>query len=56
MANTLESYLCSQVVIQDSATGGAKFSEFSRQEFNMLLACCQQVDLFPRTLKRLTNV
>jgi predicted KAP-like P-loop ATPase len=56
MANTLESYLRSQVVIQDSATGGAKFSEFSRQEFNMLLACCQQVDLSPRTLKRLTNV
>ncbi|MBE9183063.1 hypothetical protein IQ268_31500 [Oculatella sp. LEGE 06141] len=40
MADTLESYLRSQVVIQDSATGGAKFSEFSRQEFNMLLACC----------------
>ena len=56
MANTLESYLRSQVVIQDSATGGAKFSEFSRQEFNLLLACCQQVDLSPRTLKRLTNV
>jgi len=56
MANTLESYLRSQVVIQDSATGGAKFSEFSRQEFNLLLACCTQVDLSPRTLKRLTNV
>ncbi|MCY7273648.1 MAG: hypothetical protein LH702_07860 [Phormidesmis sp. CAN_BIN44] len=56
MANTLESYLRSQVVIQDSATGGAKFSEFSRQEFNMLLDCCKQVDLSPRTIKRLTNV
>lgn len=56
MASTLEPYLRSQVVIQDSATGEAKFSEFSRQEFNMLLACCQQVDLTPRTLKRLTNV
>jgi polyhydroxyalkanoate synthesis regulator phasin len=56
MANTLETYLRSQMVIQDSATGGAKFSEFSRQEFNILLACCQQVNLSPRTLKRLINV
>ncbi|MGC8712719.1 MAG: hypothetical protein ACP5RH_10035, partial [Leptodesmis sp.] len=53
---TLETYLRSQVVLQDSATGGAKFSEFSRQEFNMLLECCRQVDLTPRTIKRLTNV
>ncbi|UIE37431.1 P-loop NTPase fold protein [Leptodesmis sichuanensis] len=56
MANTLETYLRAQVVLQDSATGGAKFSEFSRQEFNMLLECCRQVDLTPRTIKRLTNV
>ncbi|MCY6492803.1 P-loop NTPase fold protein [Leptolyngbya sp. GGD] len=56
MANTLENYLRSQVVIQDSATGAAKFSEFSRREFDMLLACCRQVDLSPRTIKRLTNV
>ena len=56
MANTLETYLRSQVVIQDSATGGTKFNEFSRQEFNMLLDCCKQVDLSPRTIKRLTNV
>ena len=33
-----------------------KFSEFSSQEFNLLLECCKQVDLTPRTLKRLTNV
>ncbi|PSN81044.1 hypothetical protein C8B47_03500 [filamentous cyanobacterium CCP4] len=56
MADTLETYLRSQVVIQDNATGGTKFSEFSRQEFKMLVDCCQQVDLSPRTLKRLTNV
>ncbi|PZV06510.1 MAG: hypothetical protein DCF32_09605 [Leptolyngbya sp.] len=56
MADNLETYLRSQVVIQDNATGGSKFSEFSRQEFKMLLACCKQVDLSPRTLKRLTNV
>jgi hypothetical protein len=56
MASALEEYLRSQVVIQDNATGGAKFSELSRQEFNMLLECCKQVDLSPRSLKRLTNV
>jgi predicted KAP-like P-loop ATPase len=56
MANNLETYLRSQVTIQDNATGGTKFSEFSRQEFNLLLECCKQVDLSPRTLKRLTNV
>jgi len=56
MADTLETYLRSQVVIQDNATGSTKFSEFSRQEFKMLVDCCQQVDLSPRTLKRLTNV
>ncbi|MEO0827150.1 MAG: P-loop NTPase fold protein [Cyanobacteria bacterium J06642_9] len=56
MANTLETYLRSQVVIQDNATGSAKFNEFSRQEFNMLLECCKQTDLSPRTLKRLINI
>ncbi len=56
MASSLENYLRSQIVLQDSATSGAKFSEFSRQEFNILLDCCKQVDLAPRTLKRLTNV
>ncbi len=56
MASALEEYLRSQVVIQDNATGGSKFSEFSRQEFNLLLECCKQVDLSPRSLKRLTNV
>ncbi|PZV03174.1 MAG: hypothetical protein DCF32_14305 [Leptolyngbya sp.] len=56
MANSLETYLRAQVVIQDNATGGTKFSEFSRQEFNLLLECCKQVDLSPRTLRRLTNV
>ncbi|MEM9450402.1 MAG: P-loop NTPase fold protein [Cyanobacteria bacterium P01_E01_bin.6] len=56
MPNALEEYLKNQVVIQDNATGGTKFSEFSRQEFNMLLECCKQTDLSPRTLKRLTNV
>lgn len=56
MANSLKTYLRAQVVIQDNATGGTKFSEFSRQEFKMLVDCCQQVDLSPRTLKRLTNV
>jgi predicted KAP-like P-loop ATPase len=56
MSNALETYLWDQVVIQDNATGGTKFSEFSRQEFNMLLECCKQVDLTPRTIKRLTNV
>lgn len=56
MANNLETYLRSQVTIQDNATGSTKFSEFSRQEFNLLLECCKQVDLSPRTLKRLTNV
>ncbi|MEM9217057.1 MAG: P-loop NTPase fold protein [Cyanobacteria bacterium P01_F01_bin.150] len=56
MPNAIETYLKAQVVIQDSATLGAKFSEFSRQEFAMLLECCKQTDLSPRTLKRLTNV
>ncbi|NEQ53373.1 MAG: hypothetical protein F6K11_25105, partial [Leptolyngbya sp. SIO3F4] len=56
MPDTLDTYLRFQIVIQDGGTGGAKFSEFSRQEYDMLLACCEQVDLSPRTLKRLTNV
>jgi predicted KAP-like P-loop ATPase len=56
MASTLETYLRAQLIIQDNALGGAKFSELTRQEFNMLLACCKQVDLSPRSLKRLTNV
>ena len=56
MPSTLETYLRSQIVIQDGGSGGAKFNEFSRQEFDMLLECCKQVDLSPRTLKRLTNV
>ena len=56
MESSLDKYLRSQIVIQDNATGGAKFSEFSRQEFNILMACCKEVDLSPRTLKRLTNV
>ena len=56
MANTLETYLRSQIIIQDNAAGVAKFSEFSRHEFDKLLACCHQIDLSPRTIKRLTNV
>ncbi|MEO0648005.1 MAG: P-loop NTPase fold protein, partial [Cyanobacteria bacterium J06650_10] len=56
MTNTLETYLRSQVVIQDNAAGISKFSEFSRHEFEMLLECCRQIDLSPRTIKRLTNV
>ncbi|MBW4640872.1 MAG: hypothetical protein KME05_22130 [Gloeocapsa sp. UFS-A4-WI-NPMV-4B04] len=55
-ASALENYLRAQVVIQDTATGGTKFSELSRDEFNLLLDCCRYVDLSPRTLKRLTNV
>ena len=52
----LETYLKAQVVLQDSGTSGTKFSEVSRQEFDMLLRCCRQTHLSPRTLKRLTNV
>jgi len=54
--SALENYLRSQVVIQDTATSGTKFSEVTRDEFNLLLECCRQVDLSPRTLKRLTNI
>ncbi|MEM0979758.1 MAG: P-loop NTPase fold protein [Cyanobacteria bacterium P01_H01_bin.58] len=54
--SALETYLKAQVVLQDSGTSGSKFSEFSRQEFDMLLRCCRQTHLSPRTLKRLTNV
>ncbi|MEL6223442.1 MAG: P-loop NTPase fold protein [Cyanobacteria bacterium J06627_8] len=56
MPDALDSYLRSQIVIQDGGSGGAKFSEFTRQEFDMLLECCKQIDLSPRSLKRLTNV
>ena len=56
VASNLESYLRSQIMIQDNDIGGTKFSEFSRQEFNILLECCKQVELSPRTLKRLTNL
>ena len=56
MESALDPYLRSQVSIQDNATGGTKFSEFTRQEFDMLLTCCRNVSLSPRTLKRLTNV
>ncbi len=45
-----------QVVVQDSATSGTKFNEFSPQEFDILVGCCQELDLSPRSLKRLTNV
>lgn len=54
--SALEQYLKAQVVIQDNAAGASKFNEFSREEFEMLMACCQQVNLSPRTLKRLLNV
>ena len=56
MPSALETYLRAQVVIQDNASGGSKFSEFTRQEFDMLKECCRQTGLSPRTLKRLTNV
>ncbi|NEQ39292.1 MAG: hypothetical protein F6K40_24780 [Okeania sp. SIO3I5] len=56
IASNLEEYLRSQIIIQDNGMGRAKFSEFSRQEFNLVLECCKQVDLSPRTLKRLINV
>jgi hypothetical protein len=42
--------------VQDSETGGTKFNEFSPEEFNLLVACCQETELSPRSLKRLTNV
>ena len=42
--------------MQDSETGGTKFNEFSPEEFNLLVACCQETELAPRSLKRLTNV
>jgi predicted KAP-like P-loop ATPase len=56
MPGALETYLRAQVVIQDNASGGSKFSEFTRQEFDILKKCCGQTGLSPRTLKRLTNV
>ncbi|OUC14566.1 MAG: hypothetical protein B0A82_11565 [Alkalinema sp. CACIAM 70d] len=52
----LRSYLRAQVVVQDSETSGTKFNEFSPQEFNLLVQCCQESELSPRSLKRLTNV
>jgi len=54
--SALNSYLRSQILIQDQAIGSPKFNEFSRDEFKILLYCCRHVDLSPRTLKRLTNV
>ncbi len=54
--SALEQYLKAQVVVQDSATSGNKFNEFSPEEFKILVRCCQEVDLSPRSLKRLTNV
>ncbi len=52
----LRSYLQAQVVVQDSETSGTKFNEFSPREFDLLVDCCWEVDLSPRSLKRLTNV
>ncbi|MFM7276602.1 MAG: P-loop NTPase fold protein, partial [Microcystis aeruginosa] len=54
--DALRSYLRAQTVVQDSETSGSKFNEFSPQEFNRLVNCCQEVELSPRSLKRLTNV
>lgn len=54
--DALRSYLRAQVVVQDSETSGTKFNEFSPQEFNLLIQCCQEAELSPRSLKRLTNV
>ncbi|WP_309295021.1 P-loop NTPase fold protein [Trichormus variabilis] len=54
--SALRQYLKSQVAIQDSGISGNKFNEFSPEEFNILVQCCQEVDLSPRSLKRLTNV
>ena len=54
--SALRKYMKAQVVVQDSATSGTKFNEFSPQEFDILVKCCQEVDLSPRSLKRLTNV
>lgn len=54
--DALRAYLRAQTVVQDSETSGTKFNEFSPQEFNRLVACCQEVELSPRSLKRLTNV
>jgi predicted KAP-like P-loop ATPase len=54
--DALRSYLRAQVVVQDSETSGSKFNEFSPQEFNLLIQCCQEAELSPRSLKRLTNI
>ena len=53
---SLRQYLRAQIVVQDSETGGTKFNEFSPEEFNLLVTCCQEAELSPRSLKRLTNV
>ncbi len=52
----LRQYLRAQIVVQDSETSGTKFNEFSPEEFNLLVTCCQESELSPRSLKRLTNV
>ena len=54
--DALRSYLKAQIVIQGSETSGTKFNEFSPQEFNRLVNCRKEVELSPRSLKRLTNV
>ncbi len=54
--DALRSYLRAQIVVQDSETSGTKFNEFSPQEFDILVTCCQETELSPRSLKRLTNV
>ena len=52
----LRNYLKAQTVVQDSETSGTKFNEFSPREFDLLVDCCQEAELSPRSLKRLTNV
>jgi predicted KAP-like P-loop ATPase len=54
--DALRTYLRAQTVVQDSETSGTKFNEFSPQEFNRLVTCCQEVELSPRSIKRLINV
>jgi len=52
----LRQYLRAQIVVQDGETSGTKFNEFSPEEFDLLVKCCQESELSPRSLKRLTNV
>ena len=52
----LKKYLKAQVIVQDSETSGTKFNEFSPEEFELLVECCQESELSARSLKRLTNV